>query len=202
MIEQLIKEIKFSLENNQYMAALTMSLLLPDICGKAEFPDAKNRERYVGWYDEYIGKPEKCEDEIFDPEHQIPDLTGEIVYSLRCSVLHQGAPTINKSKCKIDHFTIMVQKYRELHDYAPEMYGYMGGNPPVREIKINLQTLCYKLYATAENYYLHNQSKFDFFDYQLIDYDKEKEEEQRVQRLFNEWNQKFATFQSGGKNAN
>lgn len=111
MIEQLIKEIKFSLENNQYMAALTMSLLLPDICGKAEFPDAKNRERYVEWYDKYIGQYEKCKDEIFDHECHVPNLTGEIVYSLRCSVLHQGAPTINKSKCKIDHFTIMVQKY-------------------------------------------------------------------------------------------
>ena len=50
MIEKLFDEIDIALENNCLLSALIMSLMLPDICGKAAYPDSiKSEERYVNW---------------------------------------------------------------------------------------------------------------------------------------------------------
>ena len=59
MIHKLIDEIEIALENNLYLVALNTALTLPDICGKAEYPQLKTAERYKKWYDEYIGQYEQ-----------------------------------------------------------------------------------------------------------------------------------------------
>ena len=54
MIDKLIEEINKALENELYFSALSLALTLPDICGKAEYPDKGSTSRYQLWYDEYI----------------------------------------------------------------------------------------------------------------------------------------------------
>ena len=39
MIDKLINEINEALSHNLYFAALSLALTLPDICGKAEYPE-------------------------------------------------------------------------------------------------------------------------------------------------------------------
>ena len=67
MILRIIDEIEKALSHDLYFAALNLALTLPDICGKAEYPDLRTGERYKKWYDENVGvteKPPKCtEDE-------------------------------------------------------------------------------------------------------------------------------------------
>ena len=58
MINKLIEEIKIALKNNLYLIALNTSLTLPDICGKAEFPNKTTKRRYIDWFDKYIGQYE------------------------------------------------------------------------------------------------------------------------------------------------
>ena len=41
MIERLVNEIKTCIENKCYISALTMAITLPDICGRAEYPEEK-----------------------------------------------------------------------------------------------------------------------------------------------------------------
>ena len=54
MIERIIKEINLSLENECYLSALGMALTLPDICGKAEYPNEKSTtKRYIEWFNTY-----------------------------------------------------------------------------------------------------------------------------------------------------
>lgn len=60
MVNQLIDDINKALDNNAYFAALSLALTLTDICGKAKYPDAGNRRRYIDWFDEYIGQYEQC----------------------------------------------------------------------------------------------------------------------------------------------
>ena len=45
MVERLINEIYMALENRLYLVALNTALTLPDICGKAEFPELGTRAR-------------------------------------------------------------------------------------------------------------------------------------------------------------
>lgn len=64
MIQELIREVDACLSAGCYMSALITALILPDICGKAKYPEMEKqtKQRYIKWYDEYIGQYEK------DPE--------------------------------------------------------------------------------------------------------------------------------------
>lgn len=53
MINRLIDEINMALSHELYFATLSLALTLPDICGKAEYPDKGSTRRYKLWYDEY-----------------------------------------------------------------------------------------------------------------------------------------------------
>ena len=89
MILKLVQDIRKSLEKDLYFAALISAIILPDICGKVEFPEEKSsRKRYILWYDKEIGKYEK------NPNDKVnmPYLSGEVIYNLRCSLLHEGNP--------------------------------------------------------------------------------------------------------------
>lgn len=70
MINRIINEIKISLNTNCFIAALTTSLTLPDICGKAAYGEwvndqqgdkrVYNKMRYVKWYNQYVNKSYDC----------------------------------------------------------------------------------------------------------------------------------------------
>ena len=103
-----------ALDNDCFFSALSLALTLPDICGKAKYPTDGNKKRYIAWYDEYVGAYEQCPGE----EGEMPYLSGEVVYQLRCSFLHQGNPNIDKGKineecCKIDKFVLLTEKKKE-----------------------------------------------------------------------------------------
>ncbi len=59
MINNLISDINKSLDNENYFAALSLALILPDICGKAKYPTEGVGRRYIQWYNENIGQYEK-----------------------------------------------------------------------------------------------------------------------------------------------
>lgn len=99
MIEKLIKEIENALSHDLYFAALSLALTLPDICGRAKYTTANVTARYISWYNEYIGQYEQCPCDACK-KAQMPYLSGEVVYNLRNSFLHQGTPNIDSSKQK------------------------------------------------------------------------------------------------------
>lgn len=47
MIEKLIKDINKSLDNDCYFAALSLPLILHDICGKAKYPMDGVTKKYI-----------------------------------------------------------------------------------------------------------------------------------------------------------
>ena len=52
----LTNEIEKALKNNLYLVALNTALTLPDICGKAEFPNKSTTKRYIEWFDKRTGQ--------------------------------------------------------------------------------------------------------------------------------------------------
>lgn len=49
MVQKIVDDIRVALNNNLYFVALSTALTLPDICGKAEYPDEKSsKKRYMG----------------------------------------------------------------------------------------------------------------------------------------------------------
>ncbi len=181
MLERIIDDVNKALDAEAYMAALALVLTLPDICAKAEYDNTlRNKERYIKWYDENIGQfmmPPPGPD-----EEAMPYLSGEVVYQLRCFVLHQGTPNIDTQQiheecCKIDEFSLIIEKKNPFDVYVDSSHVSQQISPtsgrPIRGYQVNIRRLCFFITRAAQKYYEKNQSKFDFFNYEIIDWDEE-----------------------------
>lgn len=195
MINRLIDDINKALDAEAYMAALALALTLPDICAKAEYGDTlRNKERYIKWFDEYIGKYEVCPRE--EGEECMPYLSGEVVYSLRNNVLHQGTPNIEKEKIKdktnqIDKFILVIEKKKPFDIYA-DMSGVgsdLQGRSE-REYRVNVRRLCLIICEVASHYYKKNLNRFNFLNFEILDWDKEVDRLNSIKRQ----QEKFRNF--------
>ena len=162
----LFDDINRALENEAYFAAL--ALTLPDICGKAKYPNERNGTRYINWYDEYVGKYEQCPCETCQ-ENKMPYLSGEVVYQLRNSFLHQGTPNVDKNKIqnefnKLDKFTLVIEKKNEFDIYADA--SSVGVE---RSYRVNVRRLCLILTLTAKGYYEKHMDEFNFFNFSVLE---------------------------------
>lgn len=171
MIEMLIDEIDQALENRLYMVALNTALTLPDICGNAKYPNLKTAERYKKWYDEYVGQKERPKKTGGD----MPYLSADVVYQLRCSLLHQGNPNIEKEKTGIDCFELVIEAPQEIFAvYADcSMVCQDADNTKAFNYRVSIHRLCLLLCDAARKFYLQNKEKFNFFNYTVIDMEKE-----------------------------
>lgn len=172
MIIRLVQDIRKALENDLYLVALNSALTLPDICGKAARPNEQStRKRYILWYDEEIGKYEKCPKD----KDEMPYLSGEVIYSLRCSLLHEGNPNVNNASLRtnqpIDHFSLIVEKAKPFDIYSDTSKITQFGNKKVREYRMSVRRICMILCMAAESYYKENKDKFHF-NYKVIDWDE------------------------------
>ena len=183
MLQRLIDDMNNALSANCYFAALSIALMLPDICGKVAYPDCKVGYRYKTWYDEFVGKyevpptNESCPDDT-----KMSYLSGEVVYSLRNSFLHQGTPNIEPEKIKaeenkIDNFFLVIGSKKKF-DIYPDISGL--GNGKTRTYRVNIRRLCIIIGESASAYYKENKSKFNFFNYTIIDWDQEVEKMKRL----------------------
>lgn len=181
MINELIREINYCLDNDCCLAGLSLALTLPDICGKAMYPDLKPSGRYIKWFDEYIGQYEHDEEHI---RVGMPYLSGELVYSLRNSILHQGNPNIDGKKFGIIYFELLYQQYEGASaisgaSEAEIIKDENGNNKAInKKFTVNVRDLCWKLCRLAEVCYKEDRNKFNFFNYNLVNMDY------RARRIF------------------
>ena len=183
MILELVNDMNKALDNNCYYAALSIALMLPDICSKAEFPEDKYvGTRYVKWFDQFIGEYEKSNNH---PD-ELPYLNGEVIYSLRCSYLHVGNLNIKNEKIKnprIDEFILIKEKKNQLDIYADT--SYIDSNEK-RVYEVNIRRLCMIIGNTAKGYYKKNKNKFNFFNYSIKSVETKEPEENIIDILLSE----------------
>ena len=185
MLLRLIEDMNRALDHDCYFAAFAIALTMPDICGKAKYPNEKStKKRYIDWYNEYVGQYEKCpKNEADADEVEMPYLSGEVVYSLRCSFLHQGNPNIEYVKikdetCKLDRFTLLIQKKNEFDLYADSTSVTRQGvdleamEETERCYEVNIRRLCLVLSLCASAYYREYPGQFNFFNYDVVDLDE------------------------------
>ena len=87
-----IAEIEKALGLELYNCALALTLTLPDVCGKAEFPELPNGERYKKWFSVYATPFFTAESICLPTEEKIEHtwLTAKECWALRCAFLHAG----------------------------------------------------------------------------------------------------------------
>ena len=156
------------LEEGKYISALALALTLPDICGKAAFPNEKSvGKRYTEWYNQYMTLYAKSSSPY---DADMPYLSGEVVYALRNSFLHAGATDIETSRfkdelCKVDQFDL-----RFAHDYLGDSsHVAYGADWKIvkRAYEVNVYLLCTRLCKVAREYYNANKHLFDFITYRI-----------------------------------
>lgn len=175
MVYGIIKEIESSLKNENFIAALALALTLPDICGKVEFPKDGNGSRYVKWFDKHVGqyeKPPQSSDGKHTEFDDMPYISGEVIYQLRNCLLHQGTPSIEKSRireprCQVTHFSLIISGAMNGGNSSVSKNSFIDSE--IRTLEINIVNLCCKLCLVAKAYYEDNKDKFDFFEYDLQD---------------------------------
>ena len=187
MLLKYLDEIDEALKHELYFAALTLALVIPDICGKAEYPNKSVGDRYRDWFEENIGQYEK--EPVQEGQEEFPYLSGEVVYKLRCSMLHQGNPNVEKDSihnevCQIDHFILVLEEKNELDIYSDSSSISHGKwinsdgteilEPVVKTYKVNVCRLCFLICTLARQYYEKNTEKFHFFDYEIEGWRKQR----------------------------
>lgn len=182
----IIEDVFKSLDNNNYIAALALALTIPDVCGQVAYPEStdKKGKRLVGkqyetWFEENIGKFEKSPLD----ENDMPYLSGDVCYALRCAVLHSGNTDIKEEyrKFTLNNFTFVIQEKNESDIYVDKSgvttnHDLKGIQSTKTDMRINVRNLCNKLCWTAENFYSKNKQLFDNMPkFNLLDWDKEVE---------------------------
>jgi hypothetical protein len=107
-MKDLIESVRRSIQNKNWYGALTLTLILPDISGKIEYPGDSSGERYSRWFDKYVKLRYTSE---VGATHQINVfLNGSDCYALRCSYLHEGISDISfqRSRDVLDDFQFVV----------------------------------------------------------------------------------------------
>ena len=176
MVNEIIREVNMCLDNGCCIAGLSLALTLPDICGKALYPELEKqtKQRYIKWFDEYIGQYERSS----KYKHlDLPYLSGELVYSLRCSLLHQGNPNIKENEFGIIYFELVYRQNEGSHitvsSAEARVFKDENGNEKAvnKKLCINVRDLCWKICRLAEVCYAEDTGKFNFFHYNLVDTD-------------------------------
>lgn len=109
----------------------------------------------------------------------MPYLSGEVVYNLRNSFLHQGTPNIDSSQIKnpsnqLDEFTLVIEKKNEFDIYSDAAGITESSQDEIkhRSYRVNIRQICMIITLSAKSYYAKNKDKFDFFNYKILDWDK------------------------------
>ena len=167
MIPIYVNDIRRSLENKSYFSALALALTLPDICGIAEFPNKSVGGRYIEWYDRYLGDYMVHDKDVLGGNN--PWLSGEVVYNLRNTFLHQGNPGIVSDKVKeevnqLDKFTLVLGDGTVLQTCTINIEAgtQETGKIAYRVITVDVTYLCDSICDCALRYYENNQEKFKF----------------------------------------
>lgn len=90
-MDDIISEVRRCLDSGHYRAALALALTIPDIRRCVEYPECRKRssKRYVAWFNDHVlvNYAKK-----FIPEGEVSEsyFNGDMCYSLRCKLLHEG----------------------------------------------------------------------------------------------------------------
>lgn len=159
-VEIFIKDIKKALDNDCLWTALSLTLSIPDICGKMSYPNEKPKDRFIKWFDEYLGQYEKFP--IKKDEIEMPYLNGKLFFQLRCAFFHEGTNNVegNKTSFDLESFQFIICEKNDFDIYpdfisssTPE-WVYSDGTKKTGKtsytMEINIRNICNKIIWVTE----------------------------------------------------
>lgn len=139
----LVNAIRNSIREQNWYAALGLSLTLPDICGYLESPLDGSRCRFVAWCQRYIVPQYTHQIGADRQEHVF--LTGEDCYALRCAFLHEGSDVVAHQQAAKALEAFMFSE-------PPAGSGCMHCNQMNSALQLQVDKFCEDMCAGAEGW--------------------------------------------------
>ena len=187
-INDYIDEINKSIDCKNYLAVLSLTLMIPDICSKVIGLNGKSG--YVRWFNKYVYR--KYYD--FPKKKQIKAVSkkirhtykikfnGNTCYALRCAILHSGNSYIqfndNKDRIKanIDTIELCVNSQSGREEQYGETISISSNNWDNNKevkIRINIITLAETMIKGYRDFLFERESKDEKL-FSMIDWDGDK----------------------------
>ena len=152
-----IKDIRAAINNQTYISALALALTLPDICSQIENGTTEgSRSQYIQWVDAHM------DDESFNfpiSGFETQNFKGNMCYSLRCKVLHNGTLDVKNQRLGVSVDQFMLTKPGCSNYY----YGYQYQTTNnINKTIIAIDYLCEQLCKAAEDFYNSYEDKTPF----------------------------------------
>lgn len=172
VMDNIISGVRHCLDSGYYHAALALALTIPDVCGLVEYPECrkKSSKRYVAWFNDYILVNYA---KNFTPEGEVSKsyFNGDMCYSLRCKLLHEGNSHIEAKSIIVSGDEGCRFEFRLIvggsDGYGKTIYSISGcDNVVVKQVTLNIADLCEALCCGAEDFY-KTRNKDDFINHQL-----------------------------------
>jgi hypothetical protein len=90
--------VEAALTTQNWVGALITALTLPDICGWLENPRTPSTQRYIAWFERFVGN--RYTGEIGPSRTKHVFLSGSDCYALRCALLHEGSDQTTRQRAK------------------------------------------------------------------------------------------------------
>lgn len=179
-VDDYILEISNCLETKNYLSALSVALMIPDICRKI----IGDKLSYQDWFNKYVFNKfyniPKIEDiDENDESYELYEikLNGDVCYALRNSILHSGTSHISfrkigqKERAKIDRIELCVNGKSNFKNQYGESISILrfDENKKVISIRINIVNLVINILNGYEIFKKENSNTHLFT---LIDWDK------------------------------
>lgn len=166
-MDRIADAIEDAIEKRCFLPALALSLVIPDICAKYDYPDIYNKKAeyngykgqgaaYSKWYDENIGNYD------IDPLTEIGLLDGKSCWKLRCEFLHSGSIDLdNFMSVDGKHITFELVSSKD-SDLKYTLGGCSGvsysKDKKNQSIELDVVNLCGKILAALRHSYITDEN--------------------------------------------
>ena len=156
-----IDDVRRSIKNATYYSALALALTFPDICCQVEngLNNGENstRSMYINW----VNKHMDFEDFHFPMQgFETQTFAGEMCYSLRCKVLHNGNTEVKNQALGVNVDKLFLTLPAEDNYYHG--YKYVTDENGDTATYIGIDYICERLCDTAEKFFNNWANKSDF----------------------------------------
>jgi len=133
-MHHLLQATRKAIADENWYAALTLALSLPDICGRLDHPTKKSQDRFEAWFRKYA----LDKFQIYFGEELYTFLDASDCYALRCAYLHQGEFGIEDQRARkaLSRVTFRVPN--------PQDASHLISNGKVLHLKVDMfcESMC------------------------------------------------------------